>query len=352
MKRINQSGAVSIVSVVIFITIITVVVFAYLLSSLSQQRNAVNFDMGTRAYYAAESGIQDAVRAMNPGSIVGKEDCKPFNGGSSGKLGASAVDYGLDYTCQIIDPTPADITGVIEPGGKTAMVKIEPASVGNNPGKLVIKWSQKTDSGEEPLIPRDDGTQSLKKANQWSSNAGKWHSMLRLTVIDHPLTGPFSRANINQRVAFLNPVKDDVSLTFDKNLALSPENLISDAKCERSDNASSEYSCTKSITLTGYDFNAHTLYVRIGAIYRTTEFSLQIIDSANNPIQLNNAQVVVDVTGRAKNVYRRVKQAFPLTNYVEDTETDSAVIAGEGICKNFSVTTVPTEFFEQCDPLN
>lgn len=361
MKKLNQNGAVSIISVVIFILIITIVVTAYLGSALSQQRTSVNLDMGTRAYYAAESGVQDAARGLNADISLTQNTCKSSTGsfiGGNGVVGASD-QYGLSYTCQIIDPSPTEITGSVD-SSTTAMIRITPEGTPSTPNAILLKWSLKTKPSEPVLYPRNDNTQSLKKLSDWQDAAGnKWHPMLRVALLSHPLTGSFNRNQIGQNVVFLNPKAGNFAspnsvTAFSKGQnpydATVKENMINDATCVLS-NAATDYSCEQLITLTdgGYSFSQDQLYVRIGSLYGATNFSMQVLED-DQPFPLKNVQATIDVTGRAKDVYRRVKQAFPLSGYVEDTNTDAAVVAGEGICKQFSVTNNPSEFDSKCNP--
>lgn len=366
MNKLNQKGAVSLISVVIFILIITIVVTAYLSSALSQQRTSVNLDMGTRAYYAAESGVQDAARGLNADINLTQDKCKsPTNTfiGGNGIVGAPDQNgkdqYGLAYTCQIVDPSPTEITGSVEPNGTTAMIRITPEGNPSGPNAIRIKWSLKTKSGDPILYPRDDGAQTLKKLNEWQSSgtSRKWHPMLRVAVLDHPLNSSFGRNEIGQNVVFLNPKAGNLAspngyTTFNKDQnpddVAVKQNLINDATCVRSDVATG-YSCEQLITLSGYDLAQDQLYARIGSLYGATNFSMEFLQD-DTPIPLKNVQATIDVTGRAKDVYRRVKQAFPLSGYVEDTNTDAAVVAGEGICKQFSVTNNPLEFDSRCNP--
>lgn len=364
MKRLNQEGAVSIISVVIFITIITIVVSAYLVSAISQQRTAVNFDMGTRAYYAAESGVQDMVRyaAQTPTVDPTKDDCLPLKGGAeSGQLGNE--DYGVTYTCQIVSSKPTEITGQARPNEVTAMFRLSPgASVGATP-KLVIKWSSSTSLAStsvspggappETLVPRTDGSKVLPQLTNWkNSNGQAYHAMIRLNVVSHPKTGPFGSSAIKQHVIFLNPAStaEPATITQDSD-SVGSEGRITNARCVESSGATAGYSCEMSIDLKDYKFDDDSVYVRVGALYRPTNFSVQLMENPTTPVSLINAQATIDVTGRAKDVYRRVKQTFPIKGgYFEDRGPDAAVVAGEGICKLFSITNDPSNFSSNCDP--
>lgn len=350
MKKLDQRGAVSLISVVIFIIIITVVVMAYLTSALTAQRSSVNFDMGTRAYYSAESGIQDTLRAWSTNPIS-KQDCTPFIGGLTGQLGSG--DYGLDYTCQLIDTEPSSITGEVKPQELTAMVKLNPKTPGAVK-KLRIKWSLsqiKTGDSSIPstLVPRDNGSQDFPTLGDWSDQ--KFNAMIRLNLIK------YAGGSASERVVFLNPAtSSNDNLTLNASSEPTQEKTVSNASCAQSGSLvgnNNEFLCEKTLTLDNYNFAGDSIYARIGALYRSTNFSLELLDDKDDPVPLTNAQVTIDVTGRAKNVYRRIKQAFSLNGgYVEDNQPDAALISAEGICKQFSITNNPSDYKEFCDPLN
>ncbi len=343
LTRLNQKGAVSLISVVIFIIIIMIVIMGYLASALSQQRTATNFDLSTRAYYSAESGIQDALRALADNPSLSKNTCTPYGGAAAGKLGnTNGYDYGLEYTCQIIDPEPGEVRGITEPNQTTAMFRLNPKT--NNAQKLRIKWSLTNQSNGVVYEARD--RQDLPQITDWQAN--KFNPMLRISLINHPLSS-ITRNQISQRVAFLNPADTDDPITFKRNADVAESDTLTNANCT---NRTNEYRCEKIITLDGYDFGADAVYLRIGSVYAATDFQVELLDSNNNPIDLTQTQVAVDVTGRAKDVYRRVRQAFPLSGgYFEDHDIDAAVVSAEGICKLFSITEKPEDFNAKCNPL-
>ncbi|MFO0970935.1 MAG: hypothetical protein U0520_01140 [Candidatus Saccharimonadales bacterium] len=359
-KQLDQRGAVSLISVVIFIIIITIVILAYLASALSQQRSAVNYDMSTRAYYSAESGIQDALRAFKADPGLNRPDCKPFLGGDSqGRLGDTSLkpsgqpyDYGLSYTCQIIDRTPKNISGTTSPfpNQSTAMFRLNPVSLPSSGNYVLrIRWSLKpTNTTPVSNLPaaRENSQQTLPQITDWKNANGEFNSMLRVSLINHPKTA-ISRDAIGQSVAFLNPAKQNSSLAFTKGSANSGDTLISNADCQ----STSGYFCEKTINLNGYDFGSDILYLRVGSIYRSTDFEVTL-SRGGIDVELADTQATIDVTGRAKDVYRRVRQAFPIAGgYFNDTTPDAAVISAEGICKLFSVTDKPEEFNSKCNPL-
>lgn len=368
-KKLDQNGAVAIITVVIFSIIISVLITAYLRSAVVQQQESLNYDFSNRAFYSAESGVQDTIRAIkvNGANLTDKDSCDPFSGSDSD---FSAESFGLSYNCQLLTIAPSDITGSVQPNKKSAMIKLEPSDpVSILSPKLVMRWSLQVQSAGSPTIfyPREDGSKLFSPTSKWLLNdnqATPLHPPLKVAVIDHPVSAGFQRSDINQRVVFMNPTdqankQGDVNFTKPDDIAVQQDELLNNAECYVSDSASipssmKSYSCKQTIDLAGYSFTSSTIYVRVGSIYRATDFSLELLNGGT-PVALNNSQVIIDITGKSgDSTYRRIKQAVPLGNYQVQYGPDAAIVAGEGICKQFGLGTDPSVFERNagCDPLS
>lgn len=374
-NNLNNSGAVSMLSVMIFAMIITVITTAYIASVTSQQQNALNFDQSVRAYYAAESGVQDTVRSLRiaPEKLVdNKVTCPPWDGG--GTVGLDSR-YNLSYTCQLVT-TPNDITGELQPGGaKNAIIKLEPSTPVPGPYKVVIRWSAKT-TGKDTYYPsgRTGASQKLlAKYHKWNRDnnpSEPLHAMLRATVIAHPTTN-FSRSSIKQRVMFLNPTraadKDaDPTLSYSddslNNASYSQQDqFITNAACYPSNNVTDtsfgEYSCKAVINLgsggnaMGYNLSSQALYLRLSSVYRSTNFSVELLNASGTGIDLKNGQAAIDITGKSgTSTFRRIKQTVSVGGYFEDSMPDAALVSAEGICKLYSLTNSYASFSSECNP--
>lgn len=388
-KKLDQKGAVSIVSVVIFTTIITVLITAYLRSAVVQRSESLTYDLSNRALYAAESGVQDTIRQLagDPtllASNIEKSNCKPMSADVTTGAVELGNDIALDYTCQRYNFEPKSLSGSVKVNKQSAIMKIEPKDVvgPTTAPKLVLRWSEKHEPGSpsQVLYPRTLSVPYLSSVDKWyrdgnNGNNGNplepVHAMLRVSVMSTPSTGPISAASTSQRVSFFNPTGSDndgvvdFTLSNSGDLTTQQENLFNNAKCYESDvdapaseemsDGETTYSCKQTIDLSGYDFNNNNVYVRVSSLYRDTEFSVQLLSNGTE-VALQNAQVAIDVTGRAGgSTYRRVLQRVSLANYkvvntTSDggTSSDAALIAGEGICKHFTVANSPSVYGQGC----
>ncbi len=351
MKRLDQQGAAAILSVVIFSIIITVVVTAYLRIAISGQAEALNFDFSTRAYYAAESGIQDALREINTNSgYTSKDQCGNFvPSGSSGKLDANGH---LAYTCQLIDTTPSSIDFSV--GQDTnGMARLLPAVMTDLPGTydLVIRWSSKKDAVNGQLDVRDGADTSFPGQLQWVTNTGNTiHPALRAAMITYPLNkSPLASGDVKQNVFFLNPVKLGSGLVSINGVTPpTPQQAVQAARCYDYKSATTfdGYLCEQRMRLTGYNLSQVALYARLHSLYGQTAVQLSLTkEGSNEKIPLTGSVIQIDVTGKAGNTYRRVRQTYNLNNgVIMDNLPEAAVIAGDGICKHYSITDQVSDF--------
>lgn len=364
MKRLNQQGAVSLLSVVIFATIITVVIAAYIHSAINQQNEASNYDFGTRAYYSAESGVQDAIRGIRTDTELktnGQDTCQPLTNGDSiaqtpGQIGGN--DFGLGYTCQLMDLRPKQVTGTVGDQLNTTL-RLNPV----NPSgqyNAVINWSKTDSAAAEELQGRTDTSKAFYPRDRWKNDSNTAiHPVMRVSVISIPKAS-FNRGAIKQNVFFLNPVSGvpggNTNADFSQAQAGSqdPAVIVTNSECRSNKTtAFNGYSCERTIRLVGYDFAAYNVYLRMHSVYGETGFRVTLIkNSDSRPVELANTQAVIDVTGKASNVYRRVQQTVPIDGGVStDTWPDASLVAGDGICKLFKVGGVPAQFQSGCNPL-
>lgn len=351
MKRLDQQGAAAILSVVIFSIIITVVVTAYLRIAISGQAEAMNFDLSTRAYYAAESGIQDALRSISskPDS---KEDCSPFvPSGSGGMLDAEGF---LAYTCQLIDVTPSSIEFPVGQDSN-GMARLLPAVMASPiiQYDLLIRWYPKQEAMVSGLRARESGSSAFTTQQNWKTSEGDTiYPALRASIISYPVNSTITQNNLKQSVYFLNPVDTTTStnlgdVSLDRNASSGHEQVVQNARCSNDTNATFDgYMCEQRIRLSNFDLNNIALYARLHSLYGSTDVQLSLTpQGSNNKLPLKGSVVQIDVTGKAGNTFKRVRQTFNLNNgVILDNLPEAAVIGGDGICKHYTITDQAEEF--------
>ena len=62
--RHSQQGAIAMITVVFIAILLTIITTSFISITVNEQREATDDDLTTRAFYAAESGVQDAIVAI------------------------------------------------------------------------------------------------------------------------------------------------------------------------------------------------------------------------------------------------------------------------------------------------
>lgn len=76
-------------------------------------------------------------------------------------------------------------------------------------------------------------------------------------------------------------------------------------------------------------------YLRMMSIYKDVRVRIVARDSSNNALSLQGAQAVVDATGKAQDVLRRIQVRVPLTASSTNQVSDAAISSTDAICKRF-----------------
>lgn len=364
MMKLNQKGAVALLTVVIFSIIITIVVTAYSRIAVVQQQESIKFDLSTRAYYAAEAGVQDAIRELRgPGKL--KDDGRPDECGEDLTDTVVEVDStspDLAYTCQLIEVSPSDVVAKTDIS-KAVLFEVRPK---NDPKAGVnyyidVYWSkqQKDLSSPAELVPRNDYPSKLfpKRADWLGSGGAKVHPLMRTVFIRVNETTPLTRNSFKQNTFFLNPTTSkDAVPTLD--FGASPQNrntAILNTECVDSNKTLTDgdgYSCWRRIKIDYSEFIGKRVFIAFTSEYDTTDIKFGFKGDEGGtigPLELKNSQAVIDVTAKAGSVFRRVQQRVPLSNnYSESDFSADALVAGDGICKHFIVTSNENDYKENC----
>lgn len=131
------------------------------------QRQVLDEQLSTQAYYAAETGINDALYAIinNPAEIPKGEDtdCKPtplLPGGTPPNPVISSGDTTVSYSCQLITSGTKDI--LID--GKEGATKTFPIYTDGAAQSVTIEWDDDTDNNvfSSPAL---GGLQDTERSN-------------------------------------------------------------------------------------------------------------------------------------------------------------------------------------------
>jgi Tfp pilus assembly protein PilX len=332
----RQSGMVSILVTMIIMLVISLIVLGFAQISRREQRQSLDRQLSAQAFFAAETAVNDARKAAEPYITAGtpvpeKEVCEP-NGVYNTSPTIDATNN-VKYTCLLVSTKVRNLTGSVTATGKSINLPIEPTAAAST---LRINWKEPTGQVQQSMLTGNCQTSVPADGHfERDTNSG-WkcpYGVMRLDIVP---TADLARAGTMaaQKTFFLYPTDAGGTGTAPYG---GPTGRVAAMRC------TATAGCNADITgLTGGPNYA----IRMTAIYVDGVFDISARDSVGAALELQNAQLQIDVTGRAQDVLRRIQVRLPL---VAATDTpDHALISASSICKRFEITPnsfqIPNDF--------
>lgn len=327
-KSLTERGAVSMLTVIFLALLLTIITTSFVRLSITEQRQSIDDDLTTRAFYAAESGVEDAKRAIaefQAGQPVtlNEDVCQPASVVTNGLLSS---DLDAEYTCQLIDLSPANFQDDLDPWEAVTI----PLSGADPFSSVLIEWHIHEEG--QPYDRRANGQQFLPPVGSWNGgNASRtFPAMLRAAVFSHPAGNSFTPGQVQQAAVFINPAS-----TASNTNPFSNDGSIINGGCAPRTPTPGQYACR--VTLTNIN-SSRTNYLRLQALYRATDVQVTLVGTL-----LEDVQAIVDVTGRAGDVFRRIEARVSLINQ-EFPFPDIALWSNSDICKDITVTNDVSDY--------
>jgi Tfp pilus assembly protein PilX len=395
MSTNKQSGAVSLFVVIFAMLLITIVTVSFLRLMIGDLRQATNNDLSQSALDSARAGTEDAKRALlyyqrvcaqglpqcaqfenassecntalRIGDVVKSGDEGASAGGATGEIKvqqSSSGDAIFDqaYTCVTIQLNTDNVEGELA-NGTSKLVPLKGVAAFD---RVRVSWYSQDDisTPSTPInLPAQSASAPLPLNVQTGS--GSWPvtrpPILRaqlmqygpaITLSDFDIVTASSQSNAN--TLFLYPTNNastaDTTFTGNDIRANSatdtpdPDDKSSSplaTRCESSV-AGGGYSCTKTLILPdpiGGNKNNRTAFLHLLPFYKGTHFEVRLFDGTN-AVSFKGVQPLIDSTGRANDLFRRVQSrvemtdaAFPYPQAAVDVTTE--------FCKDFTVIDTP-----------
>lgn len=364
--RNNQSGLVSIVVALVIMSILTLVAVSFAFLTRREQRQALDRQLSTQAFYAAETGVNDAIAALpslGAGAVI--DNCQPSTQSqiesaisTSPKLdGPTGV---VSYTCVMINPKPTTLEynqGISE--DSSTVVRLQtPEDVDN----LMISWeevdtdgftnSQFADSDGHYYLPQDRAMKDQAVGAFFDTVAGAQTAafpnhigILRATIIPtNAATSADSLLNNAQNI-FFYPDKNDTPNTpgtvafrnAPQQTSLELDGTFASGECNVANGPDGAFAesaprdCNTIVENVGLD----DFYLRLRSVYRPVAVTITALNSDGDPLEISGGQLQIDATGKANDVLRRIQVRVPYRNdyYFPEFAVESA----ESICKRIEI---------------
>lgn len=321
----DQQGVVSIMVTLIMMIVITLIVLGFAEVARTEQRNSLDDQLSTEAYYAAESAVNDARavldnRVANSLTLYDKPGC---GNDANYNFGTGVVDPNLNiaYTCLLITVNPTVLQETI--GYNSTVIPIIPS--GSAFGKLDLSWGP---GGGLPATSA--GCLTVGTPSTTFKTKASWGCNYPVVRIDMVPTSTLNRNtwSANTATFFYVPYAGG-AYTGNADLAMR--------------GATVPVSCTSQCTAHIIGMGVSDYYIRVTTIYQS-DVSMSI-QSGNKGFA--GAQAQIDATGRAQDVLRRILVSADLTDANANTSPSAALITNDSVCKRFEAAdnffAVPTD---------
>lgn len=314
----QQQGFVAIFSVIIIMMVMTLIAVGFASLAQRAQRRTLDNQLSVQAYYAAESGVNDAIEFLENGNgDYVREDC---NDALPSGFPSSVIDgvLGVEYTCLLItdaeDLRYTNITSTI------ATIKSEDGSNFNN---ITFEWSG-------PGQP-SGSDENFRPADGWGNRV----DVLRVDLT--PLNN-LNRSSLigNTYTFFLYPLSG--SGTNSTTLPAPSETGKGQRIMTGCNPDGSIWVCRMEANIAP----GNNFAVRVKGLYGNP-FNLTITPAFNNTTRrLADGQKNIDVTGKANDVLRRIQVRVPVDGGLGDSDRFGlrdayGLTVGDHICKRYFV---------------
>lgn len=378
----RQSGAVSLFMVVFAMLLMSVITISFLRIMTADQKQASGNDLAQSAYDSAQAGVEDAkraliwytsacktgtpaecatataniasttcnaaIRAANKWTTSGEIKVQQSTVVNSGT--GESIDQALDqaYTCVTLQLNTDDYLATV---GADQSVLI-PLAGKDTFDTIKLQWFSEDDLSSAGASAAPDATPSAPKPlytqSTWPTNRPsvlrtqfmQVGTSFKLTDFDSTSNGK-SDANTlflypSTNGASNAPFTRDVRAENGNSLPAGDTTAPQPTKCVTAI-PSGGYSCSIELTLPSpvgaTDRNGATAYLRLTSLYVGAHVRVSLVGT-----QFNGVQPIVDSTGRANDVFRRVQSRVDLYDTSTFPYPDAAVDVSGNLCKDFGVT--------------
>jgi Tfp pilus assembly protein PilX len=338
----SQTGFVSIIMALVIMLLVTLLALGFAFLARQNQEQNQNRQLSTQAFYAAESGVDDASSYISgvlkstgsPPADVSSCTNTPFGAGHTSSVGST--NSAVKYTCVMYQTAPKSLEYVLD-SQNSKVIRVQ-AQGGTRIDSITIGWRASSGSTQ---FATTTNNHSLPQASYSANNGDNLNlstGIVRATLIP---ASSLTRSNLNagSQTLFLYPKAGPVNtpgtqayLTSFGNPNDPNQGVFSDGNCNASAAQTMAY-CN--VTVTGLSTaNSSIFYIRLRSFYQNSKVTVSAM-AGGAQAQLINEQALVDATGKADNVLRRIQVRIPLN--IDTNRPEYATETIDSFCKRLVV---------------
>ncbi len=300
--RRNESGLAAITVTLIILGIVTLITVGFATLMRREQRQALDQQLSTQAFYAAESGVNVA-REYIDGNLASLTDVNRCEDMPQGITQQSDLGNGVSFSCVLMDVTPTGLQTTIYPDAGSWVMKVETTD-GSAVNSLEVNWQVPDQPpADARFAPADwSSTHLLTPENEWGNTTG----IVRLMLMPDGTGRNDLITDTYQAFLYPNQGNSTTQQAVPAKPTPAQQGTFINGNC----NVNREPYCK--VRLTGLSRSSY--YIRLKAIYNPSNILVQSFDESNQLQELKNGQAKIDATGKAADVVRRIQVNVPLTN--------------------------------------
>lgn len=385
----------------IAVSAILVVLFVGITGIATREiRQSIDSDNSNRALYAAEAGVEDALRRLGEDPNFREAECNKSSNGAEVKVAQGSNAPDTAWTCRTVTSVNKELTGLLN-RDESLTINLSRGRDGIDEGSagyrqaafMKIEWNDTKKNGQTnpgPIAKASSWLPVLTKraddtiTTSWNGPAALEISAAWLPAVS--VTGNPAQKQINPnnifpagvipvRTVLASPVYrgEDYKDFSPWNTSSYPDLSINSSGVDRgglASNVSTQcggttgdvYSCRMPAdSQQGYGYRISDLlkteindgsqnnfvnggnpsnnlvFLRIRPRYNAASYRIQFFDTNGNPVYMADGDVTIDVTARSNNYFRRVIAKKKVVPGAQDGIFDNALFSGKDICKTMKI---------------
>lgn len=361
-ERFRENGATALMVVVFSVLLLMTITVSFMRLVVQDQQRTNDNELSRGAYDSALAGVEDGKRVLQACisngdaaacSAIASNQCNTVHAAKILSSSDSSADtnevmiqsslgtsggYDQAYTCVEVDRNTSDYQGSLT-SDSSAVVPMQTAGPFT---QVTVSWFKNPGAGTTFSLNASP-TPSLPTLSNWAPAGKVQPPILRVQLIQFNGQS-FNLSDFDQNgdgsTLYLYP--SSIGLTtadFSSDVRQSKSNnLLTPIKCDTG--LGNLYVCSATITLplpvglAAAQIAQRQAYLRVTSLYGDSDFSIQPVGT-----QFQDVEPSIDSTGRASNVYRRVRARVQLVSPAQTQLFPRATVdITHNLCKDFGVT--------------
>lgn len=345
--KINNRGFASIVVALILVLVFSLITLGFSQIARREQQNALNQQLGTKATYVAESGINQIIMKMKSGVTTGwsNTDCAV----NITKAGITSNDSDSQVSCALVTMNTKDVITQNTPAQQSRISFVE-STDGNNLDHIDFKWGSACPDTTDTACVRSNSIYLPNiPDNPNPTPSAPWSAppVIQLSITS---LSSYKRDDLinNTFNVFLYPGQSTAVGSVGAITASATNNANKYlVKCSASTSVPPT-PCSVSINVSAYSSKKYM--IRYMPIYRDASNTDSIYTTpGGSSVAIANSQAEIDITAKSQDIVKRLKVRVPIyntstTSTSPGSESPDFVLQAVNICKRIKTSPSGSDF--------